>query len=578
MDKMDKNEEAMTDHTSRSTSGNILVWRQQLIQRVLRVMIVFGLLMVAAGSYSAYIRGAVWAVWAYIGAYLGLVFLSLWRQAPYVLQVGILQVLLYVITLVTFLTRGVGDSSRIYLLMMVFVSALFWGWRASLFTLGLILLTMGGLTFGFTTGYITDYQEVVSTEMSVWVALTVDLISMSVFIAILLRYFTSRFGTYVAESRKLAQELEANQAKLEQQVEDRTAGLAARSAQLETASQVAREAAGIRDVERLLERTVNVISERFGFYHTGIFLVDEAGEYAVLRAASSEGGLGMLSRGHRLRVATEDTGQGIVGYVTGYGEHRIALDVGEDAVYFDNPDMPKTRSEMALPLRVRGETIGALDVQSVEPEAFTSEDVTVLQTLADQVAVAVDNARLFAESQEALETARRAYGELSQEAWQELLRTRSDLGARYDPQSILPPGGRQREGVKLALREGKPIAGVEGQLNTLAIPLEVRGHKIGVIDAYKPDEGGEWTEEEIELMETLTAQLSQALESARLYEDTQRRAAFERVTGEIASHFRETLDVDRILQTAASEFQNVLNLETVEVRVGQSSSSDEVQE
>ncbi len=562
------------DQTARATLGSVMVWRQQLIQRLLRVMIIFGLLMVAAGSYSAYTRGAVWAVGAYIAAYLGMVFLTLWRQAPYGLQVGSLQILLYVITLVTFLTRGVGDSSRIYLLMMVFVSAFFWGWRASLLTLGLVVLTMGGMSFGFTSGYIANYQEVVSTDLTSWIALSVDLLSMSVFVAVVLRYFIFRFDTYVAQSRRLARELEQNQAALEARVAARTSALEERGAQLETASQVAREAAGIRDIEQLLAQTVTLISERFGFYHTGIFLVDEAGEYALLRAASSAGGKRMLARGHRLRVGE----QGIVGYVTEHGEHRIALDVGEDAVYFDNPDMPETRSEMALPLRVRGETIGALDVQSVEPEAFTSEDVTALQTLADQVAVAVDNARLFAESQEALEAARRAYGELSQVGWQELLRSRSKLGARYDPRSVLSSKGRQREGVKLALGEGQPIADAEGQLNTLAIPVEVRGHKIGVIDAYKSAADGEWTPEEIEVLETLTSQLSQALESARLYEDTQRRAVFERVTGEIASHFRESLDVDRILRTAASEFQNVLNLDTVEIRMGQPLSSDEMHE
>ncbi|MFP4393700.1 MAG: GAF domain-containing protein [Anaerolineales bacterium] len=556
----------------RVTLGSVRVWRQQLIHRLLRVMIIFGLLMVAAGSYSAYLRGAVWAVGAYIAAYLGLVFLTLWRRAPYVLQVGILQVLLYVITLVTFLTRGVGDSSRIYLLMMVFVSAFFWGWRASLFTLGLLLLTMGGMSFGFAAGYITNYQEVVSTDLSSWIALTVDLLSMSVFMAVLIRYFIFRFDTYVAQSRRLARELEQNQTALEARVAERTSALEKRGAQLATASQVAREAAGIRDMKQLLERTVNLISERFDFYHTGIFLIDEAGEYAVLRAASSEGGQRMLAREHRLRVGE----QGVVGYVTGRGEHRIALDVGEDAAYFDNPDLPRTRSEVALPLQVRGEIIGALDVQSVASEAFTSEDVTVLQTLADQVAVAVDNARLFAESQEALEAARRAYGELSQKGWQELFRTRTEVGARYDPHAILPPDGRQRESVKAALREKKPVADAEGKLHTLAIPVEVRGHVIGVVDAYKPDEDGAWTQEEIELLETLTAQLSQALESARLYEDTQRQAAFERVTGEIASRFRESLDVDRILQTAASEFQEVLNLDTVEVRVGPAPLSDEM--
>jgi FOG: GAF domain len=167
--------------------------------------------------------------------------------------------------------------------------------------------------------------------------------------------------------------------------------LARRTAQLEAASEVARRAAAIRDVQTLLDETVRLISQRFGFYHAGVFLVDEAGEYAVLRAASSEGGQRMLARGHRLAVGEV----GIVGYVAGTGKPRIALDVGEDAVFFSNPDLPHTHSEMALPLKVGERVIGVLDVQSVEPSAFTDEDVAVLQTMADQIALAIENARLL---------------------------------------------------------------------------------------------------------------------------------------------------------------------------------------
>ncbi len=567
---MNSEENVSTENVSKENSSketasrdSILVWRQQLIRRVLRVMSVFGLLMVAAGSYSAYARGALWAVGAYVGAYVVLVILAVWQKAPYMLQVGGIQLLLYTVSFVVFFTRGVGDSSRLYLLAMIFVSGLFLGWRISLITLALSILTMVGIGWAITTGLVTGYEEVVSTDLSAWVALTIDLLSMSVFIAVLLHYFASRFDTYVSQSRKLAQQLEENQTELEARVAERTATLAERSMQLEAAAQVAREAAEIQDVEQLLERTVHLVSDRFGFYHTGIFLLDEAGEYAVLQAASSLGGRRMLAREHRLKLGE----MSIVGYVASRGEPRIASDVGADAVYFDNPDMPETRSEIALPLRVRGTVIGVLDVQSVEPEAFTRENVGVLQTLVDQLAVAVENARLLSESQVALQAARRAYGDVSRESWEELSRARTDLQARYDPDALLPSDGDWREEMKLAVQEGKSISDADERPDTVAVPIKVRNQVIGVLDAHKPKDGAPWTTDEIGLLETLTEQLGVALESARLHEDTQRRAARERLTSHITARMRETLDLETVVQTALREMGENLGIAEIKLRM-----------
>ncbi|NIV28909.1 MAG: response regulator [Anaerolineae bacterium] len=166
-----------------------------------------------------------------------------------------------------------------------------------------------------------------------------------------------------------------------------------RATQLAAAAEVARDTTAILDVNQLLDETVHLISGQFDFYHAGVFLVDDAGEYAVLRAASSGGGQRMLKRGHKLAVGEV----GIVGHVAARGEPRVALDVGEDAFHFANPELPRTRSEMALPLTSRGRVIGVLDVQSTEATAFTQEDVTTLQTMADQLATAIENARLFGE-------------------------------------------------------------------------------------------------------------------------------------------------------------------------------------
>ncbi len=166
-----------------------------------------------------------------------------------------------------------------------------------------------------------------------------------------------------------------------------------RSMQLLASSEVARAATQILDYQELIERCVNLIREHFGFYYAAIFLIDNAGEWAILRAATGEGGKQLLEIGHKLGVGS----QSMVGWVTANNAPRIALDVGEEAIRFDNPYLPKTRAEMALPLRVRGDVIGALDVQSTSVNAFTEDDIQTIQMMADQVAIAIDNARLFSE-------------------------------------------------------------------------------------------------------------------------------------------------------------------------------------
>ncbi len=171
----------------------------------------------------------------------------------------------------------------------------------------------------------------------------------------------------------------------------------------------------------------NLISAQLGYYHIGIFLLDQPREYAILSASNSEGGKRMLKRGHRLQVGR----QGMVGYATSSGKPRIALDVGADAVFFNNPDLPETRSEMSLPLIVNEVIIGALDIQSTEAKAFTEEDYSVLSILADQVAIAIQSARSNEETKRALQEAEIASSQVTSRAWKEFSGEHDVKGYRF---------------------------------------------------------------------------------------------------------------------------------------------------
>ena len=203
---------------------------------------------------------------------------------------------------------------------------------------------------------------------------------------------------------RLYEQIHHHAEELEQQVATRTAQLTRRTTQLQVAAEVARDATMAHDLDELLNRSVALVRDRFGFYHAGIFLIDEAGadaggQYAVLRAATGDAGRQMLENGHRLKVGEV----GIVGHACADGEPRIALDTGADPAHFENPFLPDTRSEMALPMRVAGHVIGALDVQSADESAFRQDDVEILQVMADQLAVAIEKTRLFEQVQATLE-------------------------------------------------------------------------------------------------------------------------------------------------------------------------------
>ena len=253
-------------------------------------------------------------------------------------------------------------------------------------------------------------------------------------VLILLENFRNKTETIRTEDlRKVNRDLENLTNNLEQRVNDRTAELekankqtTSRAAQLQAITELSEAIAQLQEIGELFNSAVNLISARFGFYHVGIFLVDNQREYAIMQASNSEGGQRMLARSHSLKLGT-----GVVGFAAQSGQPRIALDVGADAIFFNNPDLPTTRSEVALPLKSRGETFGVLDVQSTEAGAFSNEDLQVLTALANQVSIAFENTRLLTETRAALAQVQEVYDEFTRAEWSRTAAKAEQAGFRY---------------------------------------------------------------------------------------------------------------------------------------------------
>jgi PAS domain S-box-containing protein len=372
-----------------------------------------------------------------------------------------------------------------------------------------------------------------------------------------------------------------------------------RAMQLATAAEVSRDAISILDVDQLLTETVNLIRERFGFYHAGVFLVDDASEYAVLRAATGKAGQKMLEQQHKLQVGEV----GIVGYVTERGEPRIAHDVGRDSAHFNNPLLPNTRSEMAFPLIVHGRVIGALDVQSTEKAAFSNEDVATLQTMADQLAIAIENARLYEKELQRAEelTALNAITEtvsrsldldailhdalakvcevinvdaggiyLMDERNDELILT----AYRGLSESFLQKAKRLKVGedsIGQAVQAVRPLVGSlpaaeepptdikeaalqEGIRSWVNVPLSTRGRVHGVLSISSHHER-QFTSREVELLTAIGNQVAVAIENAQLYEKATNRLRETTALHRVSSTLMRTLNLNQLLESILEVLQ-----------------------
>ncbi len=401
-------------------------------------------------------------------------------------------------------------------------------------------------------------------------------------LVIFLVYISNRnLREALQRARRNEEELKASRAAHEAYTTD----LERRVVQLQVASDVARDAASLQEVGPLLDRAVDLVRERFGFYHAGIFMVDTRHEYAVLKSATGEAGKQMIANGHKLKIGEV----GMVGYVTKTGQPRIALDVGSDAVYFKNPLLPETRSEMALPLKTGGLVIGALDVQSKQPAAFDEGDVNILQTMADQLAVAIANARLFEATRRQLEemAALRAVAATSSEATSEdeLIERATQLIADvFYPDNfglIMLDEGQQALYPHYSYRIKQPIkhtsvpvgTGVVGRValtgkplrledvshenkyiqidpltrSELCVPIKIGDQVIGVINAESTRPGA-FSENDERLLVTFAGQLAIAFQKVRLFDAERRRVAELEALRQASLRLSSNLDLQTLLE------------------------------
>ena len=504
-------------------------WRERFLNVVLQGSCILGFIAIVLYLFSSAIP--LYKVLA-VAMYGALVLLTVLTRLSYRIRAVTFLLFLYFAAFSSLFDYGIADASILFIGFIVMTGLLFSPRAGMYWIIALSLLSI--LLFGWSRAPFEDAAR-----------LTAILLVVSMIIAIGLHTFQEEFTKTQKAARQTLESLRQERSMLEQNVEERTAGLMRKTEQLRATSYIARRTAEVQDLASLLNTVVHLVTDQFGFYHTGIFLINESGNQVVLQAASSEGGLRMLERGHSLSVGM----QGIVGYVAAQKKPRIAVDVGADAIFFNNPDLPLTRSEVALPLLVRNKVLGVLDIQSDKPQAFSIDDIDVLQTLSDQIAIAIENARLLDETQAAIMQLEALTSIRTHEAWSQKLQDR-DRAFTYTP---------------LGLRAEKVP---QTNDNAITAPIILRGKKIGNITITKKGDG-KWNRLDEGLLDEVAGQVGLAVDNIRLLEEATQRAQQEQTVGKLSTHFSQSLDLDTLLQTAARELGQLPDVSEVSVFIGQ---------
>lgn len=500
-------------------------WRPPLVRQLLAGALVVGLLALVPAAVTR------WGTLPAVLVTLLYVILSVvvTMRASYRPQLMGLLLIIYVLGLAELLTTGSPANAIFYFIVGIVFATMIWSLLAGAITAAVTLLTLGiaGVLLQFGTRNIAGVLTM-PAPLGDWIRAVVAVLLAAIAVIAAFQQLQAEFARAEKTVSEAVSDLKAGQSTLEERVD-------ARTVQWRAVLEVSRAASGIHDPEQLTNDVVNLISDRFGFYYAAIFLLNEAGDKAELHSATGEAGRLLKENRHSLPVG----GRSMVGTAISGRQARVALDTDAEAVRFANPLLPYTRSEIAVPMIIGDRVLGALDVQSTSPGAFGPAEIDTLQGMANQVAIAFENARLYQEARRSLDEVQAVQRQYVVGAWK-------PLAGRHD--------------LQYSLGEDEP-APHDAQMD---VPLSLRDQIIGEINLAAE---GDWTPEQRNLVEAIATQAALALENARLVEATQSTAQREHLLAEITGKVWSSPTREGILKTAVGELAAALGAERATIEL-----------
>lgn len=550
-------------------SKELVAEKNLLLQNILNGSLILATILFFINLYGAIQSLNYFRVVVIVIAYSLMFLITLVRNIPYHVRVSMISVGYLTVGLVSMIQSGLNANSLLYFLISVLIIAILESGYFWIFPLSTIAVVISIIGYLINRGVINTGDFIIeSNSLIFWISVCVNFLYIVFLLSITFSKFFQSLQNLISVTGKENEELSIVNQNLSERLNDFEKMSDRRKSRLVTTRQISRELSTESDLDKLLHDSVELIRSQLGYYHAGIFLSDDRNENAILRAATGEAGRLMLERKHRIRIREE----GIVGFVISRGEPRIAFDVAEDSVHLLNPALPNTRSEMAVPLRVGDRILGALDIQSDQINAFSEEDVDVIQSISDQLATAIDKIMQIQLLKQKVSDLEEGYRSYTRGLWQAHLKgSKKQLSYVYK-QDTLGTDFQKSETAEDALLRGEPIITTpESSENTedveseVAIPITLRNQTLGVMNIKT--RGKTVPADMVDLLNNASNRLALALENARLLEQIQERAEREHLVSEISAKVRASTDIDTILRTAVSELGKTLAIDEVRIQL-----------
>ncbi|MBI5965402.1 MAG: GAF domain-containing protein [Chloroflexi bacterium] len=534
---------ASSQSTSQEMAAfNYKSWREGFILSVLRIALIFGIGLMLFNWQTTPSSDRI----LFAGLLTALALVTL-LPAPYFLRAIVLLLMVFIVGANSILDWGPWLDGSVFFITCVALTSLLFDNRVDIFVLAASMVIVATVAIYQQLGiYHLTAPNLPVTTRTDWIFYIVDYSIPSAILIIAIGQFKEAFARVVSQMQSALQSLNDERSRLESRVQERTEELNSQTIQLQISTNVARTVAEIQDIPTLIETVTQLTSEQFSYYHVGLYILDEQKKIAFLQAASSAAGKQLVGQGFRV----EPDRRNAINLVIQQNRPIISSDV-EGENFIRDANFPLTRSQMILPLTVRGNVIGILDLHSDQPRAFSVQDAEILKTLSDLVAISFDNARLINETKNLINQLEINTSFQARKTW-------SKLTSRYKPAYQYTPAGV------------RPIFTADRKDNAdgLHVPLILYGQNIGTIKLIRKGGIAAWSERERVLVEKIADQVALALENSRLVDEAQKSSLRDQMIANISTRVRETLDVESVIRTAATELRRVFDLKEAEISIG----------
>lgn len=521
--------------------GELHVWRERLMQTFLlgaSSLLMIGFLIIGIESVMNRQWGLLLGITVILAVFL---WITISRKLPFGLRAGFLVGALFLAGTIILLRNGLSGIAFAILLGFLLATTNLLGGKSGFQALGITAVATIFIAVLFLTGSrpIPENASPDTARLVGWLSSGIPFILMGAMVVTGSSILLKGMEDSIKSQQKLARDLDRERATLAARVEERTSELETALNRLQGAADISRSIVTVTEFNTLLQQVVDLILDRFRLYYVGIFMMDDANEYAVLQAGTGEAGQKMLAQNHRLLRG----GSSMIGWAVARNEPRITQETMFEKIRFKNPLLPLTRSEMAIPISSRDVVFGAMTIQADEINAFSQEDISLLQSIADSLAIAIENAKLYEDNQNYLEEIRGLNRAYLEQAWSKTLEIHQDLSAEYEMELNLP---------------GADIHNVE-------VPIILRDQVLGTIQleftGKQPDP------DELQLVDSIAIQTALALDNARLLEETQNQALQEQKVNDISTSISRASTIDEILRIAALEIGNLPTIAEVSIHL-----------